>query len=140
MPGDEFFPGVIDLSQSSIQVVQTSRTNPRVVMDKNGLRAYDGAGNIVFNLDATTGSITLTGGATISGAVSAHGFKFYDDTHGFVYALASARPAGAQPIWNFVGPLWSDVKALGLTWGQVKALVSHSWDNFRKYVVQQRGL
>ena len=129
-----FFPSTIDLSASAIQVVQTSRQNPRVAMDKNGLRAYDASGNLLFNLDASSGS------AILSGTVSAHGFKFYDPIHGFVYQLSSARPVSSQPYWSILGPLWSDIKALNLTYAQVKALASQGWDNFRKYLVQQRGI
>ena len=132
-----FQPAVIDLSASAVQVVQTSRVNPRVIMDKNGLRAYDAAGNIVFNIDATTGNITLTGTATISGAVKAHGFSFYDDLRGFVWKLASTAPA-SQPFWQLSGPTWAQVKSVFATWGAMKA--QGTWAQVRNYVIKQLGL
>lgn len=52
---------------------QTSDTNPRVIMQQDvGVTATDSSGNIVFDLDAVTGALTLKGavntGSTISGA------------------------------------------------------------------------
>lgn len=64
---DAFFPTEIDLTGSAVSLIETSTTNPRVVLDKNGLRGFDAGGAILFNIDATTGHITATG-LTIDGS------------------------------------------------------------------------
>ena len=38
-----------------------------LILDQNGLRAYDDGGNITFNLNANTGSVSLLGSLNISG-------------------------------------------------------------------------
>lgn len=48
--GDQFFPQTINLANSAVQEIETSLVNPRVVLDANGLRAYDANGNVILNL------------------------------------------------------------------------------------------
>lgn len=44
-----------------MQEVSTAQTDPRVVYDKNGFRATDAGGHLLFNLDANAGSADFSG-------------------------------------------------------------------------------
>lgn len=71
---EEFLPrsgGVITggLSMQSA-IIKSADSGSRWEGDVRGLRGYDTTGALVFNLDTTTGSLTLTGAVTAGGTIT----------------------------------------------------------------------
>lgn len=66
-----FSPSVLDLSASEVQLIQTSRTNPKVTLDATGLKSFDALGNIIAEL--------LANGTALEAQISALGLSMPGD-------------------------------------------------------------
>lgn len=82
MPAASFQPQTIDLSASFVQLIRTALANPKVTLDKTGLKSYDANGNLVTSINAD-------GTAQISGALTAQGMT-----------LAQGQQASSQIQWT----------------------------------------
>lgn len=62
-----FSPQTIDLSASQVQIIRTALNNPKVTLDKTGLKSFDASGNIVAEL--------LSDGTALTAVLTALGIK-----------------------------------------------------------------
>lgn len=60
--GDKLDVGSVAAAIVTSGKFQTATSGARVVMDSNGIRAYDAAGNTTFQIEAATGKAILVGG------------------------------------------------------------------------------
>jgi hypothetical protein len=60
--GDKLDVGSVAAAIVTSGKFQTATSGARVVMDSNGIKAYDASGNVTFQVDASTGATSMIGG------------------------------------------------------------------------------
>lgn len=128
---DFFTPSIIDLSSGNVQGIETSRTNPRVVLDPTGVYVTNAAGGREVEMSANGGinmPVDPFGSSTLQRAI-----RWMDAVAGMAVAQLRAFQSAQH---NY---LRVDADAPGGGHAHLRTLASRNTAAFRSYVEAQAG-